>query len=326
MSNEIVSRPDGSPSLAGNPELRVVNTETCCSELENFLRNIELIHPRTPEVRIGEVEIYGRSVFPDRASGGDHIIYLHFAERYDLARRIASAREAGRNDVAAKLTEIGGRVGVLVADVSGHRSTDALVAAMLHQAFLTGVLYELEQFGEVTTGLFEILNTRFHNSLSVEKYITFVYGEVSAGGKFRFVSAGSPDPLIFSAEFDRFVPITPDRLVSVYPLGMFPSESDIDQTRNLESFTYKPRYTVNEVNLMSPGDILLLLTDGIADHQHDTGRAFVPDTLENTLREAKHLSAKGIYEKVYNAAISFSSPDDDMSIVVIKRASAGRHG
>jgi hypothetical protein len=197
---------------------------------------------------------------------------------------------------------------------------------MLHQAFLTGVLYELEQFGEVTTGLFEILNTRFYNSLSIEKYITFVYGEVGAAGKFRFVSAGSPDPLIFSAEFDRFVSITPDRLVSVYPLGMFPSESDIDGARNLESFAYKPRYTVNEVNLMSPGDILLLLTDGIADHQRETGQTFVPEVLENTLRRAKHFSAKGIFDDIYKVATAFSSPEDDLSIVVIKRTTTGRNG
>jgi serine phosphatase RsbU (regulator of sigma subunit) len=324
MSNEIDGRLAGSSSSAEKSALRAMSSEICCTELENFLQNIELIHPRTPEVRIGAVEIYGRSVFPERASGGDHIIYLPFAERYDLARRIASAREAGRDAVAAKLNEIGTRVGVLVADVSGHRSTDALVAAMLHQSFLTGVLYELEQFGEVTTGLFEILNTRFYHSLSIEKYVTFIYGEVDNAGKFRFVSAGSPDPLVFSAEFDRFVPITPDRLVSVYPLGMFPSESDIDEARNLESFAYKPRYTVNEVNLMSPGDILLLLTDGVADHQSDTGQPFLPDALENTLRKVKHFSARGIYEEVYNAAVGFSSLDDDMSIVVIKRSSSGR--
>lgn len=296
----------------------------CCTEFENFIRNFEAISPSTPEVRVGEIEIYGKSMFPDRMVGGDHIIYLDFEERYDLARRIASARDAGQDAVAAKLAEIRNRVGILVADVSGHKSTDALVAAMLHQAFLTGVLYELNLYGEVTTGLFEILNTRFFNSTSVEKYITFVYGEISAAGRFQFVSAGSPDPLIFSAEFDRLVSVASDRLVSVYPLGMFPSESDIDRSRNLESFTYKPRYTVNEVNLMSPGDILLLLTDGIADHQNENGRTFVPDLLEGTLRSVKHLSAKEIFKAVFDATTAFSVPDDDMSIVVVKRTKTGR--
>jgi serine phosphatase RsbU (regulator of sigma subunit) len=311
--------------LASNLPLYPETEGVCCTELENFIRNFEAISPNNPEVRVGEIEIYGRSVFPDRMAGGDHIIYLDFEDRYDLPRRIASARDLGHDGVAAKLAEISGRVGILVADVSGHRSTDALVAAMFHQAFLTGVLYELDLYGEVTPNLFEILNTRFYNSTSVEKFITFVYGEISAAGRFQFVSARSPDPLIFSAEFDRFVGIATDRLVSVYPLGMFPSESDVDQSRNLESFAYKPRYTVNEVNLMSPGDILLLLTDGIADHQTESGQAFIPDRLEDTLRSVKHLSAKEIFGAVMNAATSFSVPNDDMSLVVVKRAKTRGH-
>lgn len=311
--------------MASNLPLYPETEGVCCTELENFIRNFEAISPNNPEVRVGEIEIYGRSVFPDRMAGGDHIIYLDFEDRYDLPRRIASARDLGHDGVAAKLAEISGRVGILVADVSGHRSTDALVAAMFHQAFLTGVLYELDLYGEVTPNLFEILNTRFYNSTSVEKFITFVYGEISAAGRFQFVSAGSPDPLIFSAEFDRFVGIATDRLVSVYPLGMFPSESDVDQSRNLESFAYKPRYTVNEVNLMSPGDILLLLTDGIADHQTESGQAFIPDRLEDTLRSVKHLSAKEIFGAVMNAATSFSVPNDDMSLVVVKRAKTRGH-
>ena len=45
-------------------------------------------------------------------------------------------------------------------DVSGHRVTDAFMAAMLHQAFLLGAIYELDMFGQVTRRLFENLNTQ----------------------------------------------------------------------------------------------------------------------------------------------------------------------
>ena len=112
------------------------------------------------------------------------------------------------------------------------------------------MLYELDRFGEVTTTIFENLNTRFYRSLSFEKYITLVYGEISGSGRFRFLSAGNPLPFVFSAEFDRFVSICPDRLVSFSPLGLFPSEDDVDVTRILTPIGYKPRYTVNEVNLL----------------------------------------------------------------------------
>ncbi len=196
--------------------------------------------------------------------------------------------------------------------------TDALVAAMLHQAFLTGVLYELDRFGEVTTRLFENLNTRFSRSVSVRKYVTLTYGEVSRSGAFRFLLAGSPRPMVFSAEFDRCVTIAPDRLVGYFPLGMFPSEEDVDVAKNLGALTYKPKYTVNEVNLMGVGDILLLMTDGIAEHELEDV-FFVPSSLEDTIRANKNASAREIFRAVRDAALSFAPPADDMTLIVVKR-------
>jgi serine phosphatase RsbU (regulator of sigma subunit) len=296
----------------------------CKKELENFVRIFRRVRPKSCGVQIGEVEVYGDTVFLNGTAGGDHVVYLNFEERYDLDSRIRAATDEGRYRVARKLAANSHRLGVLVADVAGHSATDGLVAAMLHQAFLTGVLYELDRFGEVTTRLFENLNTRFFNSLSVEKYVTLAYGEITDGGRFRFISAGCPDPLVFSAEYDRFVTICPDRLVGFYPLGMFPSEDDVDISRNLGPLGYKPRYTVNEVNLMGSGDLLILMTDGLADHQRDDHQPFVPDRLEETLRANKHRSAREVYESVVDHALAFAAPDDDMTLVVIKRAgSAG---
>lgn len=65
--------------------------------------------------------------------------------------------------------------GVAVVDVSGHLITDALMAAMLHQAFLLGSIYELDMFGQITRRLFENLNTRFYNSSSAHKYVSLIY-------------------------------------------------------------------------------------------------------------------------------------------------------
>jgi len=293
-------------------------------ELDNFVRIFRRIRPRSCAVGVGEIEIYGDSVFLNRVAGGDHLVYLDFDARYDLDNRIRQAAEAGRQRIAAKLADNRNRIGVLVADVAGHSVTDALVAAMLHQAFLTGVLYELDRFGEVSTRLFENLNTRFFNSLSVEKYLTLTYGEITGGGRFRFISAGSPQPLVFSAEYDRLVSIDPDRLVGFYPLGMFPSEDDVDISRNLGPLGYKPRYTVNEVNLMGAGDLLLLMTDGITEHENSSHVPFVPDRLEDVLRRVKHLSPKAVYEAILEGAAAFGPQSDDMTLVVVKRGlSAG---
>lgn len=291
----------------------------CCQEIENFVRTVPLIRPPSRAKRNGHVEVYGDSVFLNRAAGGDHIIYVDFERRYDLDRRIRAATAAGDADVAAKLAENRGRLGILVGDVSGHQITDALAAAMLHQAFLTGVLYELDRFGEVTTKLFEILNTRFFNSLSFEKYITLLYGEISSTGMFRFLSAGGPPPLVFSAEYDRFVTLSADRLVSFTPVGLFPSEDDVDRSKILGPLGYKPRYAINEVNLLGVGDILFLYTDGLSEHSLGDGRLFMPDELEAILRANKHLPAEEIFKAVRDRAVSFAPLEDDMTVVVIKK-------
>ncbi|MCW8984044.1 MAG: serine/threonine-protein phosphatase [Thermoanaerobaculales bacterium] len=297
--------------------------QLCCTEIENFVHIFRRVQPPSQPDRLGTIEVYGDTKFLNGAAGGDHIIYLDFDKRYDIDRRIRKAAEAEEKTVAANLAKLHNHLGILVADVSGHQITDALAAAMLHQAFLTGVLYELDRFGEVTTGLFETLNTRFHRSLSVEKYITLVYGEISASGRYRFVSAGAPDPLVFSAEFDRFVTISPDRLVSFFPLGMFPSEDDIDISKNFGPLGYKPRYTVNEVNLMGDGDILLLHTDGLSEHEREGGEAFFPAVLEETVRANKNRPAQGIFEAIVDRAASFAPPADDLTVVVIKKIHGG---
>ena len=310
--------------MSTDTEAAALPPALCCDEIENFVRIIRLIRPPRAGMRIGQIEVYGDSVFCNGVAGGDHIIYLDFDKRYDLDQRIESATANGQIEVAAALAKNRKQVGILVADVSGHQITDALAAAMLHQAFLTGVLYELDRCGEVTTKLFENVNTRFYRSLSFEKYITLVYGEISETGRFRFLSAGSPPPFVFSAEYDRFVTICPDRLVSFTPLGLFPSEDDIDSSKILSPIGYKPRYTVNEVNLLGDGDILILHTDGLDEHARADGLAFVPGELEAVVRECKQLPAHEIYQAVRECALAFAPLEEDMTVVIIKKVGGRR--
>ena len=83
-------------------------------------------------------------------------------------------------------------------DAAGHQMTDALLAAMIHQAFLLGALYELDRYGQITTRLFENLNTRLYRSSGAHKFVSLLYGEVSEEGRSGFLSAGQPLPRVFS--------------------------------------------------------------------------------------------------------------------------------
>src|SRR6185503_10063201 len=125
------------------------------------------------------------------------------------------------HDIAKYLVPLPGefprKAGIVVIDVSGHRMTDALLAAMLHQAFLLGAIYELDTFGRITRRLFEHLNTRFYQSSGAHKFVSMIYGEISEHAPFPFLSAEQPPPALFSHEHDRFMSVDP---VSFPPIGV----------------------------------------------------------------------------------------------------------
>ena len=122
-----------------------MESETMVDEKTDELRNFEEIarylNPSPGEIpRLENVDIAGLSMPLRSLIGGDHTIYIDFSQRYDLDARIAQATKAGREEVARRLDLTRKRAGILVADVSGHRMTDAAIAAMLHQSFLLGAL------------------------------------------------------------------------------------------------------------------------------------------------------------------------------------------
>jgi len=288
-------------------------------ELENFEEIALRLKPQPGEVpKIPGIDMSGLVIPLAGVIGGDHIIYIDFKQRHDLDSRIQRALKKGLDQVAAKLEEMKSTAGVLVADVSGHRITDAVLAAMLHQSFLLGAYYELEISGTITTRLFEYINNRFFRSSSVRKFVTMIYGEIHRSGTFRFISAGHHPPLVFSSEFDRFVDIHPDLMVTYPPIGTMPSKTDPDLSRQSSVLGYKDKYTVNELKLMSPGDILLLYTDGLIEHEAD-GRSFFPERLEAKIRECKRESARRILEEIKRDLLAFGPPADDVSCVVIKK-------
>jgi serine phosphatase RsbU (regulator of sigma subunit) len=288
-------------------------------ELENFQDIAANLLPQPGELpRLRGMDVFGKTLALNGQVGGDHIIYVDFKQRFDLDARIAQATTKGRGDVVAHLRRCERAAGIAVVDVAGHRVTDALLAAMLHQAFLLGAIYELDTFGGITKRLFENLNTRFYQSSGAHKFISLIYGEISEDARFRFLSAGHPFPAVFSRREDRFMEVGADLRVSFPPLGMLPSLHAIDRsTVGTSTLGFKERYEINEWWLMGAGDILLLHTDGLAEHERGD-EPYFPGRLEDVLRRVKDQGARQILEAIEQDLLSFNAPSDDISIVVIK--------
>jgi serine phosphatase RsbU (regulator of sigma subunit) len=274
--------------------------------------------------RLPGIDIYGLSIPLNGVAGGDLITYVDFQQRFDLDARIWRAVAQKQDSVVRNLQQLKRIGGVLVADVAGHEFRDSLRALMLHQAFHTGALYEMDLNGEITVRLLEQINSRFLTSMTLRNlhsddfgtYITLIYGEISNSGRFRFISAGHPPPLVFSRVFDHFVEISPDRMMSYPPVGLQPSEDYPDVQHFDASLGYKKCYTMNELNLMGEGDILLLYTDGLLD----PFSTFTQGHLERIVSGAQNESAKGICSAIVRSIGKIVEQRDDLSLVVIKRS------
>ena len=79
---------------------------------------------------------------------------------------------------------------------------------------------------------------------------------------------------------------------------------------------YKKLYEVNEINLLAYGDTLLLMTDGLAEH--DRGR-FYPEAVEQLLAEHPEDTSAEIVERLRQGILERAAPTDDISVVVIRR-------
>lgn len=286
--------------------------------LYSILLNIKPKPGSIPEIK--GFDIYGNSKPLSGIGGGDHIIYLDFKKRFNLEERLLRYG-------TEKIMKNKKKSGILLADVSGHDFTDAALAAQFHQAFLTGVQYELREYGEITVNLFEELNTRFARSsrfASFKKYITAIYGEICEEGTFRYISAGHPTPIVFSNEFNKIVDIGKENKKTGMPIGFMPSKNHIDANK-IESIGLKEEYVVNELKIFSPGDILIMYTDGLSDIINDNGEPYfdpslIDTPLEKKIREVKHLKSKTIFNKIYEDILKFQpNPEDDVTYVIIKK-------
>ena len=95
-----------------------------------------------------------------------------------------------------------------------------------------------------------------------------------------------PFPAVFSSRHDRFMEVGADLRISFPPLGMMPSWDVIDRSTTTSTLGFKDHYEMNKWLLMGEGDILLLHTDGLAEHVRGDEEYF-PARLEAVIREAK---------------------------------------
>ena len=278
---------------------------------------------------------------PVRNSVDDQVQWMKGIPTYkrEMENEYRFAKSLEQMRIAEELRSLYSTAGLLVLDAQGHGVISAEIASTVHSTFHALMLSELDQHGRMTPELFESMNLRMalsvnarhqlgmHQGANARQIATMLYGEVRPGGQFRFVNFGHPAPLVFSAEFRRFVELDESRMVQFSALGLQIPADHPDQKRYI-SANYRKREInssdLAEITLMSPGDILILYTDGVYDGSDRLAQA----QLEAVMREHYAQSAQGICNALLDHAVrrdemlrQCGDGDliDDKTVLIVKR-------
>jgi len=211
-----------------------------------------------------------------------------------VASHYRAATEIG-GDYFDFLPQSDGEMGIAFGDVSGHGLTSGIVMAMAKAALLVQV--------EVDPSPRAVLNTL--NEIVIKTapkriMMTFFFGLLDpTTQQLRFSSAGHLDPYVYRADGGRLEPLSSWG----FPLGV----------RRRDPFR-------EHMVEFSPGDRLILYSDGLIEAVDDDGEPFGFERFEQVLRDAGHLSADEIKKTLLNSVRKFTRnrpPEDDQTLVVV---------
>src|SRR5215813_4851230 len=278
---------------------------------------------------------------PIRNAVDDHVQWLRGTAgfRPEMETEYRFARSSEQIRVAEALQDLYSTAGVLLVDAQGHGIISAKIASTVHDTFHALMLTELDRYGKETPDLLENLNLRLAQSVTARNALglsdkeeareiaTMLYGEVNPGGHFRFVNFGHPPPLVFSAEFRKFMKIDESKMLQFLALGL---QIPADHPDRKKYYSLKLRSMalnssdIAEITLMSPGDLLVLYTDGV----YDGSDMEVRERLQAVLLEHCAKSAKEICNALLEYAVKqdeYLRRDgdaaliDDKTVFIIKR-------
>jgi serine phosphatase RsbU (regulator of sigma subunit) len=188
------------------------------------------------------------------------------------------------------------RVGVLVADVSGHGIPAALVASMVKVSF-SAQADQADDPARVLAAMNQILCRHLEHA-----YVTAVYAVVdTARQSITNANAGHPPGLVRRCGKTSFV----DHADGI-ALGFFPGAT----------------YTNTEVAPFGAHDRLLLYSDGVSEARDRAGQFFDRDRVAAWLSDIEQTSAERFAETALGRLTQWTGGgfDDDVTFVIVESA------
>ncbi len=190
-----------------------------------------------------------------------------------------------------------GRWGWFIADVSGHGTPAAVVMAMMHS-----LAHAFPGPPSSPSDMLAYLNDKLANGPASNNgtFVTAFYGIYDpATREIEFASAGHHPPRLLRKNSLKVEVISPPRAL---PLGILPGET----------------FSSARVHL-SPGDHLVLFTDGITETFDHEGNMFDYERLDAAIVAARCESPQTTIDSILKALDTFAHgrpPDDDRTLVV----------
>jgi PAS domain S-box-containing protein len=215
---------------------------------------------------------------------------------FDIAAASLPAEYAS-GDTFDFLALCDGSLGVVVGDVSGHGFAPALLVASTH-AYLRLLSRTTSDPGDILTAANAILAEETDD----DRFVTLFLGRLDpAERSFTWCNAGHPDGFVLDALGNQKHQLTGASL----PLGIDPNAL----------------YGADGRVTLDPGDLLLLLTDGVLETQAPGGEFFGMERALDAARADQQLPAAAIVDAVVRAVREFGqrdTPADDLTVMAIK--------
>jgi PAS domain S-box-containing protein len=196
----------------------------------------------------------------------------------------------------------GERLGVLVADVSGHGVDSALLMAETR-----AVLRATAQATADPSGILTVVNRVLHADTEEHRFATLLLASLHVpSGALSYANAGHTAGYLLDSRGTTMNTLS----ATGVPLGLFPGVS------------YETRAALR----LEPGGALVLLTDGVTDCGTPDEEHFGAERALEVVRSSLHSRSSAIVEELFRAVRDFEKGGpqrDDVTIVVVKRLPPG---
>jgi serine phosphatase RsbU (regulator of sigma subunit) len=188
-----------------------------------------------------------------------------------------------------------GYLGLVVADAVGKGIAAALLMASLQASLRSQCALAIDDVGS----LLRRVNRLMCDNMPQGNYATLFFAEYSdEGRRLRFVNCGHPPALL----------VHPDGTIGL-----------LESTATVLGFQEDWDCAVGEVWL-SPGDTLLIYTDGVTETRNENGEEFGERHLAELLRAGRRLRASSLLRSLVNGVQQFAGEEfqDDVTLVAAR--------